>query len=305
MTAQAFKKPATKQKKSPAPVNELGRTAAAQEAINKLETFLVSLLAGEVDASSVGYFPSSYNVNTNHVFTGGNAVTALLASMEKGDNRFTSFTEAKKNGWNTKGAKGVPFMRPNIKKFENKAGEEDERVVWSNFYLFNLADIEHDLGDAPQNSTSAEAEKIADNLLNTIEASGAQLVRAADTAHLSPSTGVISLPSSCTFKSWELFCSTCIHELSHFVGRDDKTLKEYTKYRGFEEIIAECTSVIVLANLGIPFQPKNAAYIKAWLNHAKTTHKDPLQEALAIASKRANIINEIYADQAKQTTIAA
>ena len=71
-------------------------------------------------------------------------------------------------------------------------------------------------------------------------------------------------------------------------------MKEYEKYRGFEECVAEIGAILTLAQIGVAFEPKNATYIAGWLEHAKTTHKDPLVEAIAEASRRSNELVAAY-----------
>ena len=276
-------------KRKPAKRNSLGRTPTAQNAIDRLTKMVEEVLNGQMDANACGYNYKPYNIGTDNVFTGSNVGVATFASFGAGDSRFVSFTEAKERGWEGKESlkgKGIPFIRPWVKKYTNDKGEEVERTRWKEYYLYNLADMDHDLGDMPIDSSCLAAEEASSVLEACISKIGAEFIRCAEMAHLKPSFGIISLPAANGFLSWELYCSTLIHEMAHFQGRNSITVKEYEKYRGFEELVAEISAVLVLSQIGIEFPSKNAAYIASWLGHAQTTHKEPIVEALAEASKR-------------------
>lgn len=295
---------ATKSKK-PSPRNHLGRTESEQAAIDRLTQTVEAITKGEITANPVGYDFTAYNVGTDAPFTGRNKGMAIISSIGSGDARYVSFQEAKKRGWNVKGAKGVPFIRPVTAKYEDAEGEEQERTRWKSYYLFNLADIEHDLGNMPLDDTCLEAEQASKVLEACVTEIGAKFERQADVAHMSPSAGVVSLPAISCFKSWELYCSTLIHEITHFIGRESKTVREYETYRGFEELVAEIGAVLVLTQIGITFPSKNCAYIAGWLEHAKTTHKDAMYEAIVEASKRTDSIVDAYRKLSKAHLKAA
>lgn len=284
----------TKKTRKPTPRNELGRTATEQAAIDKITDMVEAVLTGQIEASGTGYLAKPHNVGTDSPFTKRNKGTAIFASLGTGDPRFVSYSEAKKRGWECKGAKGYPFLRPNVKTFENAQGEEEQRQFFTTYYLFNLADIEHDLDTTPAGEASPEGELAANTLLECVDTLGAELVRSATTAMVVPSANLVNIPAASCFKSWNLYVGTIAHELSHFVGRNETSVKQYDKYRGFEELVAEVSACLVLMQIGMDFEAKHAAYIAGWLTHAKTTHKDPLYEAIVEATKRSDVILETY-----------
>lgn len=283
--------------------NALGRTPKEQQAFDKLTETLTQILAGEKRVSATGYMSSAINVGTGMPFTGGNALTALLATVEKGDRRFIGAKEAISRGYNIKGASAVFFIRPVTVKSEDENGDEKSRAFFKLYPLLNLADIEHDLDDEAEMQPSNDCMNVVTELLEAADKTG-NLTRNATLAHIRPTTNTINIPPRSQFFSDRLMASTVTHELAHFVAIDQKTVQEYEKYRGYEELCAEITSLLYCAQQGLAFEAKNAAYVNSWLESAKTTHTDPLKDAMFEAARRCELISKLVTNS-KATKKAA
>lgn len=275
-------------KRTKTPRNDNGRSTKEQEAFNRLSESLLGILAGTMKASAKGYISAPVNIGTGAEFTGTNYLRALIISIEKGDSRFIGAKEALTRGYNISGAKADFFLRPCVVKDMN----DEDKVIFRSFPLLNLADIKHEVEDGQIEANNVDELNVVSNLLNAID-SVTTLTRDTGTAHLAASKNLINIPPQSQFFSTRLMASTCAHELAHFVARDSKTVKEYASYRGFEEICAETTAFLYCSKQGLSFEVKNAAYIGAWLAHAKTTHTDPVSEAMHEAVKRCKLIEDI------------
>ena len=297
MKATTSKKPAAKKTQR----NALGRSTKEQEAFDQLTQTLEGILNGDIKASGKGYISKPINIGTEKGVTGSNAITAIVTSIDKGDCRFIGAKEAITLGYNIKGAKANFFTRHVTKKANSE--DENDSVFFKSYPLLNLADIEHDLDDHKDEGKHTDELVVCDELLNTIS-EVTTLTRNAETAHLIPTTGKINIPPRSQFFSNRMYASTIAHELAHFVARDSKTVIEYKKYRGYEELCAEVSAFIYCFKQGLVFEAKNAAYIASWIGQAKTTHTDPMKDAMAEAAKRVAKIEELVSKTKKMRKAA-
>ena len=116
----------------------------------------------------------------------------------------------------------------------------------------------------------------------------AEIIYSGTSAHYSPSTDRITLPPFQALKDAEGFYTTSLHELAHWSGakhrinRELKGSREKEHY-GFEELIAEISSVFTAVSLGVIPSPQeeNASYLKHWLQILKADSKAIFRAAAA------------------------
>lgn len=276
--------------------NELGRTPTEQAAWDRLQEKMAGVLSGEIRVKATGYNVTPINVGTGTTFSGQNATLAGFVSMICGDNRFIGAQEALKRGWNIKGAKGFPFLRPVTSEKENEEGELQTSRFFKTYYLLNLAHIEHDLPEETIETSTPDALAFAERCLKAIE-SVTTLERKAVTPHhgqtMDQSKEWINIPPASAYDKIEYLISSCLHELGHFEGRGHPWLEDYTKHRGAEELVAESVALIVMTHFGFDFSAKNATYIKGWATDAQDSTPEPIHDCFKEASKRAARVIEI------------
>ncbi|MEL0638628.1 zincin-like metallopeptidase domain-containing protein [Marinomonas sp. TI.3.20] len=276
--------------------NEFGRTPTEQAAWDKINSSLEGILTGEIDPINFDFNNKCINVGTGAEMTGMNAQLAIVIASLTGETRFVSATEARSRGWNIKGAKGWPFSRPITSKAEDSddgEGETSTRVFFKTYYLFNLADIEHDLKpilqvEAKQDETDP-CEDWFYKALNTIS-SITTLTRDNTSAYHSAVSDCINIPPHESFPSWSIALVTALHEFGHLIGIGTTSRDNYAKYRGFEELVAEMTALVTMQHLSLSYEAGLVSYIASWLDHAKTTHKEPISEAFKEACRRSDIL---------------
>lgn len=108
----------------------------------------------------------------------------------------------------------------------------------------------------------------------------------------------IHLPLKGQFHSGEAFYGTLTHEMAHSTGSDGRLARNFNdqslEARGREELVAELTSAIVMASLGVSITPRqeNVAYLKGW---CQKIHKDPkfLLSTLSDVSKASGMILDV------------
>lgn len=119
----------------------------------------------------------------------------------------------------------------------------------------------------------------------------------------SPLTGSehIEIPRLGQFKTAEHYYSTFLHEIGHSTGNAKRLNRDMGKGFGskdyaFEELIAELTSAMLSAQLGLSQKPRvdHAQYIKGWLTSLKNDKKFIISAA-SKAQKAADYITEAAA----------
>lgn len=118
----------------------------------------------------------------------------------------------------------------------------------------------------------------------------------ADSALYKVDSDKILIPNPSQFLSVSEFASTLAHELAHSTGHMSR-LNRFTSFSNDkdyakEELIAEFTSVMVLAHLGIEEMPtlkNSAAYLKPWLPFL-SDEPDVLFDIIASAMKACSMI---------------
>ncbi len=201
----------------------------------------------------------------------------VLSSTEFRDHRWVTFNQARTLGGNVrKCEKGTPVV---LWKQLSFADEEERQVksglICQSFTVFNveqcdgvrIAEIE---GRTTTNSTTEE--KVNRTLQ---EFSSCPRVRfGGNCACYSPRADQIRMPHAHNFGSEESWASVFFHELGHSCGHpsrlnrfsiDNATQKCEMRY-AFEELVAELTSAMLCAELGIVGNgDQTTAYIQSWI----------------------------------------
>lgn len=264
------------------------------------------------------------NPCTGTHYSGGNRLNLMFAALDKGDNRFCTFNQAVKRGWQVKkGAKGhVVEKYSHIKVYERddegNIDRDDEGhpkirftylapVGW--WHVFNFSDIDG-APEMPQLTEHGVSE--LDTLLDALKDSsrcrvdeGISANPSADSAYYSPSRDFINLPDRTLFTSVEAALATLCHEMGHSTGHADACGRVgILNFAGFgsetyafEELVAELTSVFTTGYLGcsctlddVHFR-NHAAYLQNWLSVLKDD-PDYLFKAAAKASEATDFMTD-------------
>lgn len=154
---------------------------------------------------------------------------------------------------------------------------------------------------------------------NYIEAArnqmGVDLIHHNSSCHYSPVHDEISLVSEESFVGDSptlAYLGVLAHELSHATGHESRLKRKLTgkfgsKNYGFEELIAESSSLQLLKQFNLPsvLDEQSASYIYSWLQTQKSKNgKDFLKIACQQGNQAKNCINDAYNDfvvEAKQS----
>lgn len=168
-----------------------------------------------------------------------------------------------------KGSKGSPIVFwSTITKEDKETGKQKSFGFYKTYTVFNLEQtegLEHRFKTLQTNDTPhiAECEHFATATRADIQIKGQK-------ACYIPAQDKILMPDIKLFTDSESYYSTLFHELGHWTGHhsrlDRKADLEHTY--AFEELVAELTSALTCAHLGISNEDQTnnaAAYLKHWL----------------------------------------
>jgi len=231
-------------------------------------------------------------------YSGVNRVILSCASFR--DHRWITFQEAKKrNGTIKRGEKGTQVIL--FKKLRRDEEEETPKggLIAQTFTVFNLEQCEGlDVSKTVTPSLfDADIEAVVNSSIHGFE-SCPPINFGGNRACYHPKHDVISMPHPHHFESASAYASVIFHECSHATGRPsrlnrfehDASIDKSTIEYGFEELVAELSSAMVCAELGIIDEGnQNAAYIQSWIRGMKEK-KTFLSRASALAEKSATLI---------------
>ncbi|WP_288806390.1 zincin-like metallopeptidase domain-containing protein [uncultured Novosphingobium sp.] len=107
----------------------------------------------------------------------------------------------------------------------------------------------------------------------------AQIRHGGDRAYFSPLRDYVQLPHPGSFRSADAYASVKAHELAHWTGGRARLDRTFGKRFGdaaycVEELVAECTSAAICAELGLPsaLHDSHASYISEWLRVLRADH---------------------------------
>jgi antirestriction protein ArdC len=242
------------------------------------------------------------NAFTNRPYRGLN--TIILGMQPYSDPRWATYNQIKKNGGNVK--KGESGTKVVLWKFiEDKKNEGKIIPLLRTFTIFNVSQAEFD--ESSKLPTLAELmKKGKENLPDTredlekvIKDTGAILNFGGNSAHYSPSTDEVTMPTIESFKDSDSYYSVFFHELGHWSGAksrlDREGIVEFDSFGSeqyaFEELVAELTSAFIGRDLSFDgtFQDNHAGYIKSWIKVLKDD-KRAIFKASSQAEKAAKFI---------------
>lgn len=114
-------------------------------------------------------------------------------------------------------------------------------------------------------------------------------------AYFMPSTNTIRIPSKECYPDLSSFCSVFFHELCHstMIPLDRQAEEQSMKTYGFEELVAELGSAILMARLGMPTteqtETNNLSYLQGWSKYL-SEQSNVLIRASSQAEKAAELI---------------
>lgn len=221
------------------------------------------------------------NPITGKPYRGWNAFWLMFATHDRKykTGRYAGFNQLKERGAIVrKGEKGIPILRPQLVRKEDKDGNVKEFLVYRGAHVFNIDQT--DGGDEalraiPADLPESERIKILDDTLAEL---GVEVRTANTTPHYSPSGDYVSMPEYAKGKSALEWSSTLAHETVHWTGGASRlnrpSVANYSdskQTRAYEELVAEIGSAMLLAAHGIeaPFRQDHAPYIKGWIELLK------------------------------------
>ena len=192
------------------------------------------------------------------------------------------------------------FYKSYTKEVETADGEEtsENRRVLKSYSIFNadqcngLPELYH-----PKPPVAAvEPEGREERLDRFFAGVGANLRHQGAQAYYEPSLDRVTMPPTELFDAYPHYYATLAHELSHWTGhssRLDRDLKNRFGSHAYaaEELIAELSSAILGAELGLPVPhlDHHASYIASWLKILKEDERAILTAA-AKAEEAASLL---------------
>lgn len=262
---------------------------------------------------------------SGEAYKGINFITLTMEG--RSDPRWLTFKQiqdlAEKDGveYNVKGQKGTMIQRW-IPAYEGKDKESKQtegnevsedgtksfaRGGWKYYAVFNGEQI----ANFPKFHVSEKEFKNyqpAETLIEAMRESGLKIDHhGLGRAYYVPSKDEVWLPHKELFKNEGLYYRTDFHEIGHATGHESRLNRDQTgsmqtndkaslaKYAK-EELVAELSSYIVGAELGIPYSSEahenHAAYLKNWIGALKDkeTGKQFFSESVQEASQAADLI---------------
>jgi len=158
---------------------------------------------------------------------------------------------------------------------DRETGETTEKTIrfmkWN--HVFNALQIEglpaHYYPEPPDPKAIGELSAGVQAFLDAIPI---RVVHGGDSAHYTPSTDTVTLPSPGAFHSIEAYFSTRCHELGHATGSAKRLNRQFGKRFGddayaFEEIVASLCQATLCAEYGLPneLHDSHASYIHHWM----------------------------------------
>lgn len=220
---------------------------------------------------------------------------------------FMTFQQAKKEGWEIKkGEKGVPvelwrqvYRDENGKKLtyeEYKELSDDEKQKCKSYPVSKVYTVFNAEQTRMAEVDPDRWQKLLDNfgVPKLVEKEGMLVspeldfmvknqrwvcpvnVQQSDKAYYSPVSDRIVIPLKVEFEDGERYYGTMLHEMAHSTGHESRLNRALENQfgdaaYGREELVAEMTSAMMAAQLGIVkgIEEDNVAYLKGWLKNIK------------------------------------
>ena len=255
---------------------------------NDLTTKVTARLVSQIETGPDGEWsmpwhrtPSLFDVRnavTNNAYRGANWANLATAAIEAGypTSVFGTYRQLAGIGAQVRrGEKATQIIRwvtPNNRDDTPKPDSErldGRRMVPVVFSVFNVAQTDRWEPPAPPQGTVIERDAAADEW---IAATGAVISYGHNHAAYLPTLDRIELPAIEQFRDSEAMYSTTLHELAHWTGSETRIGRDLSGRFGddayaAEELIAELSSAIACAHLGIEPSPRDdhAHSLNHWL----------------------------------------
>ncbi len=271
-----------------------------EEAVNKLLNSMEENGKEWVKSWSGGSNGIPFNENTKKGYRGINVLLLWMQSIDKGyeTNRYMTFKQALALGGKVKkGEKGTSiffYTFAESKKLDSK-GERIKYPMIKYYTVFNIEQIEGIEFKMPtikkyENERNGHVEAYINTLPIAIKNEGFQPCYI-------PSIDEVRIPKLERFKSTEDYYSTLFHELGHSTGHKKRLNRDMcttmtSKNYGFEELIAELTSVFMCGEFNINIKTcQHVEYLEGWIK-AIRENKKILWKASSEAQKATDYLLE-------------
>lgn len=247
-----------------------------------------------------GAFPT--NLITGKRYKGINAIMLGLAQEENPNiksNIWATYKQAESKGLQVvKGAKSTHIIK--YVEVNNKNKDEDDNTESDYKKLIPIAAAVFNISlmdgyEHVDGKTTETFDEILSNITSVMEQTGVSLANGGNRAYFSPTKNHIQMPHLHDFigdkeQKESLYLTTLTHELAHSTGSILRPNLQSSMNRDVEyakeEVIAELTSAMLCATLGIKKKvlESHAGYIRGWLELAKTDNKNYFTTACALAT---------------------
>jgi len=239
-----------------------------------------------------------YNESTDKCYRGINILLLWMHSMDNGykTNRYMTFKQAKALGGQVKkGERGTSvffFTMAESKKLDEE-GNKIKYPMIKYFTVFNIEQIENIDFDIQEpvtyeNAKLGNVEEFINTLPIKIKYEGFQPC-------YSPVRDEVIMTPLEYFTDTENYYSTLFHELGHATGHKNRLNRDMGHSKvvyGFEELIAELTSVFMCGEFNINIEEcQHAEYLNGWIS-AIRENKNILWKAASAAQKATDFLLE-------------
>lgn len=253
-----------------------------------------------VAADGSSYFPVSVD---GRAYRGMNTLILLSEAQAKG---YPANVWGTYKAWQAhdaqvrKGERGtlVTLWRFPIIKDE-KTGKEKTIPFIRGFTVFNASQVDGwEKPAAPVQTIEERHEHAHQTLRAYLSRENVDLQAGGDRACYSPAFDVIRIPVRQSFKDEESYLAILAHEQGHSTGHKKRLDREFGGRFGdnayaFEELIAELSSAMVMASLGVELpemiDDQHAKYVRSWLDVLKAD-KRAIFHAASKAQHAADLI---------------
>jgi antirestriction protein ArdC len=218
------------------------------------------------------------SLSSTKPYRGINQLLLMCSAMKNGfkSKWWSTFKQIKQHGGSVlKGSKAttVVLYRPVERSKINEKGKEvdDSFFIMRSFKVFNADQTtleQFQVSDEPVEGVPFQSYEQADQLIDDI---GADIRYGGDEAFYNSKEDFIQLPHHGKFDSPEAFYETAFHEHAHFTEHESRLnwdRKNESNSYSMGELVAELSSVLLMAELGLPVTQNlenHAAYLKHWL----------------------------------------
>lgn len=222
------------------------------------------------------FFPVSVD---GHSYRGLNVVILMSASYPS--NVWGTYKAWQKHGAQVRGGEKGTFVT--FWKFskvrDEETGKETTVPFVRGYTVFNAAQVD---GWTPKAVDATPIEIRHRDAHAALQAyrdrERIALHHGGDRAFYSPAVDHIGMPELAAFQSEEAYLGTLAHEQGHSTGHEKRLAREFGRRFGdqayaFEELVAELTSAMTMASLGLAMpetiDAQHAKYVASWLDVLK------------------------------------